>query len=199
MRALLILTAAALFFPDTALGQNYASDPYAARIALGAESYTWEAAREPRVASRTQPRATRSLAARQSVVPQGMQTGVAYYNAARSLAAQGQPASRPAAQIAQQSGGRTNKPFNTVVSTPTVSPYLNLYREEQGEGAPNYYAFVRPQIQQMQANQQQALKLQQLERQLGAAAAPAPAARASYSGSAARYGDTGHFYGGWSR
>lgn len=45
--------------------------------------------------------------------------------------------------------------------TPTVSPYLNLTRRNVG-GLPNYYALVRPQIQQRQFNlQQRALNIRQ--------------------------------------
>ena len=45
--------------------------------------------------------------------------------------------------------------------TPTVSPYLNLTRLDVSP-LPNYYAFVRPEIQQRQVNvQQQSLILRQ--------------------------------------
>ena len=49
--------------------------------------------------------------------------------------------------------------------SPTVSPYLNLGRFNNG-GLPNYYALVRPQIQQRQINLQEQSRLRQQERQL---------------------------------
>jgi hypothetical protein len=51
-------------------------------------------------------------------------------------------------------GGSTSKPFSSVSSSPTVSPYLNLFREDfDGGGDFNYQTLVRPQFQQMATNQ----------------------------------------------
>lgn len=51
--------------------------------------------------------------------------------------------------------GRSAKPFNSVSSSPTVSPYMNLFREDlDGNSDLNYQTLVRPQFQQMQQNQQ---------------------------------------------
>jgi hypothetical protein len=51
--------------------------------------------------------------------------------------------------------GRASKPFSQVSSSPTVSPYLNLFREDfDGGGDFNYQTLVRPQLQQQQLNQQ---------------------------------------------
>ncbi len=51
-------------------------------------------------------------------------------------------------------GGSTSKPFSSVSSSPTVSPYLNLFREDlNGSGDLNYQTLVRPQLQQMATNQ----------------------------------------------
>jgi len=38
---------------------------------------------------------------------------------------------------------------------PTVSPYLNLLRNDNASGVPNYYGLVRPQLQQQAINRQQ--------------------------------------------
>ena len=49
----------------------------------------------------------------------------------------------------------STKPFSSVTSSPTVSPYLNLFREDfDGSGDFNYQTLVRPQLQQQQYNQQ---------------------------------------------
>ena len=48
-------------------------------------------------------------------------------------------------------------------NTPTVSPYLNLLRNDNAGGVPNYYSLVRPQLNQLSLNQQQrAFNQQQL-------------------------------------
>jgi hypothetical protein len=53
------------------------------------------------------------------------------------------------------SPGRSAKPFQSVSSSPTVSPYMNLFREDFDGGSDlNYQTLVRPQFQQMQQNQQ---------------------------------------------
>jgi hypothetical protein len=97
------------------------------------------------------------------------------------------------------------KPFEGVFREPTVSPYLNLYRdEENAESAPNYFAFVRPQFEQLEANRMQAREIRQLRGQLqgvsSTVAGPSyQAAGIPGTGSAARYMDTAQFYGGWRR
>lgn len=48
----------------------------------------------------------------------------------------------------------TAKPFASATSRPTVSPYLNLFRETLGDDDLNYQTLVRPQLRQQQFNQQ---------------------------------------------
>ena len=50
-------------------------------------------------------------------------------------------------------------------SRPTVSPYLNLFREQRG-AVPNYYTLVRPFQQQYNVNQQQQLYMQRQNQQI---------------------------------
>jgi hypothetical protein len=46
-----------------------------------------------------------------------------------------------------------SKPFSNVTSTPTVSPYLNLFREDLGGNDDlNYQTLVRPQLEQQRTN-----------------------------------------------
>jgi len=85
-------------------------------------------------------------------------------------------------------------------SGPTVSPYLNLFRDEQTttEAVPSYYTYVRPQLEQQAAYQQQQRDIQQLQRQLQGR----PQIRTTTvpgAGTQARYFDTAQFYGGWQR
>lgn len=116
------------------------------------------------------------------------------------------PARSPIQAGPQQPMQRQIKPFNAIYREPTISPYMNLYREENdAEGAPNYFAFVRPQMEQNAANRAQHDELQRLTRQVQGRGR-APAAPQQYQSTAtsgrstpARYMDTAQFYGGWSR
>jgi hypothetical protein len=98
-----------------------------------------------------------------------------------------------------------SKPFETIYREPTISPYLNLYREDDDtEGAPNYHTFVRPYQDQIETNRLQQREIQRLRGQIhgisttiatpqyGEAAIPA-------TGTRSRYMDTAQFYGGWRR
>lgn len=99
--------------------------------------------------------------------------------------------------IAQQrQGAPAGKPFTGVGSGPTISPYLNLFRDESQNAAPNYYAFVRPQQEQYEAARAQQAQLQQLQRQVQQTSYRAPATKVA---GGARYGDTGRYYSGWRR
>jgi hypothetical protein len=97
------------------------------------------------------------------------------------------------------------KPFETIHREPTVSPYLNLYRDEDdSEGAPNYFAFVRPQQEQIETNRRHQHEMQQLRGQLrgisSTIAGPQYTGAAQpATGSRSRYMDTAQFYGGWQR
>jgi hypothetical protein len=89
------------------------------------------------------------------------------------------------------------KPFGTARSEPTVSPYLNLFRDERNSGGiPNYFAYVRPQMDQLEANQTQQRELQQLRGRLQNMPAANTAMPQSYGGPrpAAHYMDTAQFY-----
>jgi hypothetical protein len=105
----------------------------------------------------------------------------------------------------QQPIRRQAKPFEGVHRDPTVTPYLNLYRDENnGESAPNYFAFVRPQFEQLDANRAQQRELQQLRGQVQSMSQSVAGPRYQATGmpgtgSAARYMDTAQFYGGWRR
>jgi hypothetical protein len=50
-------------------------------------------------------------------------------------------------------GGNLNKPFGNYSPAPTVSPYLNLFREDlDGQSDFNYQTLVRPQLRQQELN-----------------------------------------------
>lgn len=121
------------------------------------------------------------------------------YNVMRRNAAAQTSGYRSAARIGGTAAGRQGgalKPFSGSTTGSAISPYLNLFRAEGQNATPNYFAFVRPQLQQEEANRQQQAQLQQLQRQVQQATYTTPAA--SVAGGA-RYGDTGRFYSGWRR
>lgn len=95
------------------------------------------------------------------------------------------------------------KPFQGVESAPTVSPYLNLDRnDDDGVSTPNYYSFVRPQLEQQAANRGQQLEIQRLQRQLQNGTVAAPQYRTAAqpeTGTAARFMDTSQYFSGWQR
>jgi hypothetical protein len=96
------------------------------------------------------------------------------------------------------------KPFQAISQDPTVSPYLNLHRAENDEeGAPNYFAFVQPQMDQIEAGRRQQAEILRLQRQMQnnvrSAGGAGRGVALPNSGVAARYRDTAQFYSGWQR
>ncbi len=150
--ALLALSASA----EAQVGGNR-QDPYASRILLGPESYTWQSARGP------------------------------VQQASHTTARHRTPVNRTQA-----------KPFNTVVNQPTVSPYMNLYRDQTAVDIPNYHMFVVPQQQQLETNARQQRVLNQMQQRVNQASHIAPTGNSPYSRTA-RYGDTSHYYPGLNR
>ena len=88
--------------------------------------------------------------------------------------------------------------------TPTVSPYLNLTRNNNGSGLPNYYALVRPQLNQQAINQreialrsQQAGQLMRIESSLQRTSTASPTGVGSgfmVGGTKSTFLDTSHYY-----
>jgi len=107
-------------------------------------------------------------------------------NFGQASARQGSTPSR----IPTLSPGRTAKPFSSVSSSPTVSPYLNLFRDDlDGSGDFNYQTLVRPQFQQLATNQQ--FQRQNLEISQRVQAISAQSAYGNPAGSESQY-PTGH-------
>lgn len=100
-------------------------------------------------------------------------------------------------------GGPTSKPFSSVSSGPTVSPYLNLFRSDlDGSGDFNYQTLVRPQFQQLATNQQfqrQNTELSQRVQAISAQSAfqnPAGSEQQYPTGHATAFGYYGRYYPG---
>jgi hypothetical protein len=97
-------------------------------------------------------------------------------------------------------GGNVNKPFSNLTSAPTVSPYLNLFRNDlNGQSDFNYQTLVRPQLQQQQVNSQLQRQDLQNARRLQAIAAQADfnpsGSKDEYpTGHQTVYNYTGHYF-----
>jgi hypothetical protein len=84
------------------------------------------------------------------------------FNPTNSGAAQG-----PRLGLGLSSSSGTSKPFAGYTPEPTVSPYLNLFREDlEGNSDLNYNTLVRPMLQQQQFNQQVQRQSMELARRL---------------------------------
>jgi hypothetical protein len=97
-------------------------------------------------------------------------------------------------------GGGTIKPFTGVTSAPTVSPYLNLFREDRnGNDDFNYQTLVRPQLQQNALNSQLQRQNLDLSRRVQSIAAhnafqTQGATDQSPTGHETAFGYTGHYF-----
>jgi len=94
------------------------------------------------------------------------------------------------------------KPFQSAQSfqsEPVISPYMNLYRNDDGiTSGSNYLTMVRPQQEQQQAYRQQAAEIQKLRTQLqnmSSGSAPNSGSMSAH----AHYMDTAQFYKGTRR
>ena len=98
----------------------------------------------------------------------------------------------------QQRTRKKNKPFSSVSRGPSVTPYLGLTGLPTG-GATNYYANVKPQLEQQRVNQraqQQNLKFQHQLNQMAAQAPfdPKGSEQMAPTGHAAVYLNLGGYY-----
>jgi hypothetical protein len=110
----------------------------------------------------------------------------------------------PAQFGSSQSSQNLSKPFQNAANRSTMSPYLNLFRDDKGsQGIPNYYAYVQPQLEQQAAGERQQIQSERKERQnRSARSAPAPQSGGTPQagfGTSAHFMDTAQFYGAWRR
>lgn len=95
---------------------------------------------------------------------------------------------------------RGGKPFRAIPSQPTISPYLYLNAgTNSASPMTNYFAFVRPQMEQAESSRQQQREIQQLRSQLQRMSSPGAGSPSANSNSAAHYMDTAQFYRGLQR
>ena len=108
------------------------------------------------------------------------------------------PRSRQAPRF--RSPGRKSKPFANLQRTPTLSPYLSLTRgDDEGSVLPNYFTFVRPQLEQQRFNQKQQKRIQTLDQQFRqfsaqGAFSPTGSTEIRATGHETRFRNLSHFY-----
>lgn len=105
----------------------------------------------------------------------GSLNAISLRNAQAQIPNVGQTTTRPSARIGLGVGGSpAGKPFTSFSPSPTVSPYLNLFREDfDGNSDFNYNTLVRPMLQQEQFNQQMQRQSMEISRRLQTIAAQA--------------------------
>jgi hypothetical protein len=133
---------------------------------------------------------------------------IALQNAQARVGNVGQASANPNSGLFQgrppsAGASRASKPFSSVGSSPTVSPYLNLFRDDfDGGGDFNYQTLVRPQFQQLATNQQfqrQNLEISQRVQQISAQGAfqnPAGSEQQYPTGHSTAFGYYGRYYPG---
>lgn len=99
-----------------------------------------------------------------------------------------------------QTTRRGGKPFQAIPTQPTISPYLYLNAgTNTATPMTNYFAFVRPQMEQAESGRQQQREIQQLRSQLQKMSSNDPGSQSAKQNAAARYMDTAQFYRGLQR
>lgn len=89
---------------------------------------------------------------------------------------------------------------NYILNRPTLSPYLNLARNDIGgsSGLPNYYTFVKPELDRRQDAAVQQSQIRQLQNQVSGVQANLQQAqqrgRAAVSGHPTRFMSYSHYY-----
>jgi hypothetical protein len=196
-------------------------DGYSVRRYLGNEAYLLDTYTQPKPFSPTSQlngrspvrQAVAQMPMPQPIMPQaptltsGTNNTLNYYGGASARATLSQMPTRQ--RFIPQGGasvgvGSTSQKSNSrqpgTATDPTLSPYLNLFREEREDSLPNYYTFVRPAVQQVETNRNQQRQLQGLQRQVQRTAYQTqPVGTLPPTGTRSRFGDTGQYFSGFNR
>ncbi|MEM8865613.1 MAG: hypothetical protein AAGF31_08745 [Planctomycetota bacterium] len=204
---LLALVAATALSSSLAFAQS-ANDVYALRQDLRNDSYVWEPMLKRAMPQQSRQRLVNpgaraqrmpQASPRQMPMDRTAESVMRYYGKRREAMPQPVAPRRYVSQ-ASYTEPANERPFDEVTEQPTVTAYLGLFREEFEESTPNYYTFVRPQLQRERAAQKQQIENEQLRRRNGRSVATAPrVSSAAAAGNASRYGDTGQYYNTWTR
>lgn len=151
----------------------------------------------PRLVSPAQP--ARLSAESTANLPNQVRNVVDFYGGGTSARALSQLPQRPtgSGMSAPPAVRQQIKPFQgTVSGAPTISPYLNLFIEESNEALPNYFAYVRPALDQQRVNNTAERQIHNLQYQVRAASysAPQPQTGVPGTGHGTHYNNTSRYY-----
>lgn len=136
-------------------------------------------------------------------LPKQVQNVIDFYGGATSARALAQLPQRPSTGTVAGTPSpppvrQQIKPFEgTVAGAPTLSPYLNLFIEDDNNPLPNYHTYVRPAFQQQSLNRSAERQLHTLESQVRTASygqSVAPPAGVPGTGHGTRYFNTSRYY-----
>ncbi len=134
------------------------------------------------------------------VLPKRVQNVLDFYGGATSQRVLAQLPVRPSSGAARPTLPRqTAKPFQNKRNAPTISPYLNLFREENNQYLPNYHAYVRPQREIRRSYRHQEAEISRLQQRVqtvsyGASVGANTQQGAPSTGHSTRYFNTAGFY-----
>ena len=129
-------------------------------------------------------------------MPAGLYTSAAARSTLNQRPGPAPVQSAPRSQLNRRGG----KPFQAIPTQPTISPYLYLNAGgNTSNPMTNYFAFVRPQLQQAESGREQQREIQQLRSQLQKMSSTGASSQSANPNSAARYMDTAQFYRGLQR
>jgi len=143
-------------------------------------------------------RAAGLSAASTSQLPKQVQNVIDFYGGATSARALSQLPYRPSSGVPRPPTARIErKPFQGHVRGAPLSPYLNLFIDNDVSELPNYHAFVRPLQQQQASAATQQREIMQLDKQVRRASYNANGsggAATPVTGHGTRYLNTAQFY-----
>jgi hypothetical protein len=166
-------------------------------LSLGAAAHAQAPAGYSQVASGTVPIAQQPQMNFERV--SGRSNPAASYFGGATAAALAQRPVRPLPPPPQAVNVRpVGKPFSGVRQASAISPYLGLDARETETSLPNYFLYVKPQLDQQRINQVQQAEYRRLQQQIGAATAPGvvtnPHGGIPTTGHSAQFMNNGGYY-----
>jgi hypothetical protein len=131
-----------------------------------------------------------------------IRAALGYANGTVNSQGASQMSRRTPAVFTPQPTRRQGKPFQVVSRDPTITPWLDEFRDENLSQLPNYFTYVRPQFDQLETNRRNRADLTHLQREVlnvsnGAVGPQYGTSGLPSTGHAPRYMDTAQFYSRW--
>jgi hypothetical protein len=133
-------------------------------------------------------------------VPPAAAGVLGFYNNPQAAATLSQiPATPPVPRPVTRLVYAPRKPYQGLTQESTLSPYLNLFRDDDAQALPSYHMFVRPRIEQRQINAQQQREVERINRTVRTleyeqSVRPGPAGGIPATGHGTRFLNTAGYY-----